>query len=142
MTIRRRVLAVSKLKIALAALLAVLSIPAVAEAASTLALPTRGKLDQFGHVLLTVTYSCPASTSPADALLWLYSSQNEPTNFAAGDTAVAVTCDGKRRRYRANLGPNIGEPGIYVPGTVFVEAFLGYGADTIHASDSAYIVVQ
>jgi hypothetical protein len=129
-----------KLKTTLGALVVVaLAIPAVAEAASTLALPDKGKLVD-GHVALTVAYSCPATTSPEDALLWLYSSQDEP-NFAAGDTAVTVICDGKRRKYRAELGPNIGEP-TYVAGTVFVEAFLGYGAGTIHGSDSGHIAVR
>ena len=115
--------------------------PAVAHAASTLDLPTKGKLDREGRVALTVRYSCPATTSPEDSILWLYSTQNEPTNFAAGDTAVAITCDGKRRKYRAHLSPNIGEP-TYVRGTLFVEAFLGAGADTIHAADSEDVQVR
>jgi hypothetical protein len=125
---------------ALVALVLALLLPAVAEAASTLALPKKGKLDQDGHVELTVRYSCPATTSPEDSILWLYSTQDEP-NFAAGDTAVLVTCDGKRHKYRANLNPNIGEP-TYVAGTVFVEAFLGAGFETIHASDSGEISVR
>ncbi len=135
MTICRAALAVSKLKTVVVALVAVLAIPAVAEAASKLALPANGSVDSYGHVRLNVSYSCPASTSPEDAVLWLYSSQSQP-NFAAGDTAVAVTCDGKRRRYRADLGPNIGDSGVYVPGTVFIEAFLG------RAYRRAYVAVR
>jgi hypothetical protein len=128
-----------KLKSALVAVvLLALLIPAGAQAASTVDLPARGKLAD-GHVLLTVRYSCPATTSPEDALLWLYLSQQGPM-LAAGDTAVTVTCDGRRHRYRAALGPNIGD--AFAPGTVFAEAALGYGADTTHASDSAYIRVR
>ena len=129
-----------KLATALAALIVALLSPAVAAAASTLSLPAKGKLDQDGHVRLTVKYSCPVTTSPQDSILWLYSTQDEP-NFAAGDTTVMVTCDGKRRKYRASLGPNIGEP-TFVPGTVFVEAFLGAGAATTHAYDSAFVSVR
>ena len=140
MTIRRAAFAVSKLRTAVVTLVAVLAIPAVAEAASKLALPSKGKVDRYGHVRLNVSYSCPASTSPEDAILSLYSSQNQPSNFAAGDTAVAVTCDGRRRTYRADLGPNIGDSGVYVRGTVFIEAFLGYA--TIHGNDSEYVAVR
>jgi hypothetical protein len=129
----------SKLKTALVAFVVMLSSPAVAQAASTLALPTQGKVDELGRVAFTLMYSCPASTSTEDSILWLYSTQDEP--FAAGDTAVLVTCDGKRHRYQAIVSPNIGELG-YSAGTLFIEAFLGAGGDSILASDSAYLRVR
>jgi hypothetical protein len=129
-----------RLTTALVALLVVLLSPTAAQAASKLELPDRGKLDEFGHVLLTVRYSCPKTTSAADSLLWLTSSQDQSDNFAAGDTAVDITCDGRRHRYQANLGPNIGD--AYVRGTVLIEARLGFGADSIHASDSRNVRVR
>jgi hypothetical protein len=127
-----------KLRTTLGALIVVaLAIPAVAEAESTIDLPKRGKLTEWGHVALTITYSCPATISPDEGLLWLYTSQE--ATFAAGDTAQFVTCNGKRRKYRIELGPNVGER--YVAGTVSVQAYLGnYGP--LLASDSANIIVR
>jgi hypothetical protein len=122
---------------AIAPCLVILLVPAAAEATSTLALPDKGKLDRDGRAHLTVRYSCPPTTSEEDSLLWLFSSQDD----AAGDTAVTVTCDGKRHKYRASLNPNIGEP-TYSPGTLFVEAFLGAGAESIHAYDSGDIPIR
>ena len=129
-----------KLTTALVGLLVVLLSPTAAQAASKLELPDRGRLNEFGHVLLTVKYSCPSTTSVDDRLLWLDSSQDQPDNFAAGDTAVDITCDGRRHRYHADLGPNIGD--AYVRGTVHIDAFLGSGAATIHASDNADLRVR
>jgi len=130
-----------KLTIALVALVAILLSPTAAQATSAkVELPDRGRLNEFGHVVLTVKYTCARSTSPEDALLWLYSSQDQADNFAAGDTAVAITCDGRGHSYRADLGPNIGD--AYVRGTVFLEAFLGSGGDRILASDTEQVRVR
>jgi hypothetical protein len=130
---------VRKLKTTLVATVVLaLAIPAAAEARSIIDLPDRGKVVD-GLVRLTVKYSCPATTSPDDALLWLYSSQDQPTGITAGDTAVDVICNGKQRKYRASLGPNIGAE-RYIPGTVSVQAALGYSGQL--ASDSADIVVR
>jgi len=115
-----------------------LAIPAAAAAQSMVALPDKGKLVD-GTVLLKVTYSCPATTSPEDALLWLYSSQARPEGATAGDTAVVITCDGKRRKYRASVWPNIGAEG-YIAGTVSVEASIGISGQL--ARDSAEITVR